>query len=46
LALMPDNYVIQGGDGGMTWASLISAVVTLAVAIGGSMLWVRWRARR
>ena len=45
LALMPDNYVILGGDGGMTWASLISAGFTFALAIGGSMLWMRRRRR-
>jgi hypothetical protein len=37
---MPEGYFSDGGD--VTCASMISAALTLAVAIGGSMLWVRW----
>ena len=39
---MPD-WVDYSGGGDITWANIISAALTFAVAIGGSMLWVRWR---
>jgi hypothetical protein len=32
-----------GGGGDLSWGNIIGGGVALAVCIGGSMLWVRWR---
>jgi hypothetical protein len=38
---MPDGY----GGADFTWTDLVSAAVTLAVAIAIGTLWERWRGR-
>jgi len=42
---MPEEWPFGDGTGDLTWAGFIGATLTLIVAIGGSMLWVRRRAK-
>jgi hypothetical protein len=34
------------GAGPQSWGDIIMGSVALALAVGGSMLWVRWREKR
>jgi len=39
---MPEGY---GGGSDFSWASVISAAVTFAIAVAIGTLWERWRRR-
>ena len=37
------RFPISSGDGPKSWGELVGGLVTIAVAILGSMAWVRWQ---
>jgi hypothetical protein len=42
----PFTYGLGNDGGGGSWVNTAAGVLSLVIAIGGSMLWVRWRERR